>query len=366
MTHLKKFAALALSVSLTGCWAFQKQVKVPTYDAAATPQSQAAAFIGAQNTKLLTNKKAYISECNVIVAYQTGASAGTTAGLLNNTGGRVESKVHSIYYLKGISDEQLQGLADSVCADAEARVAAAGYQVVPRSTLASNEMFVKMNANGKASPFDFSPPGTKNKYKIYAPKGSSVFSPQYLGAGGGLSMAFKAASGSNPTFMEAGLVDELGADAVRVNIVLDFSSVQGDGQGKWLKKDTAEVKGKVLFSVSGDMTILPKDGVKCGKRFGNKECYTPAKFSTLRLKYPVTSEEKFYTEIKDATTTGDKVAAVATKAIGLLTAMAGGTGTSSSAKRTDVNIDPPAYNAVAQKSVGNFIDMALAAAKSGS
>jgi hypothetical protein len=364
MTYLKKFAALALSVSLTGCWALQKQVKVPVYDAAATPQSQAAAFIGAQNTKLLTNKKAFISECNVLVAHQTGASAGTTAGLLNNTGGRVEAKVHSIYYLKGISDDQLQALADSVCADAEARLSASGYAVVSRESLKANEKYAKLAANGKASPFEYSV--GKNKYKVYAAKGTTVFNPAYIGAGGGLAMAMKQAGGSAPAFMEAGLVDELGADAVRVNVALDFSAVQGDGQGKWLKKDTAEVKGKVLFAVSGDMTILPKDGVKCGKRFGNRECYTPAKFSTLRLKFPVTSEEKFYTEVKDATTAGDKVAAVATKAIGLLTAMAGGTGTSSSAKRTDVTIDPPAYDALAKKSVANFFDMALTAAKSGS
>ncbi|TBR20748.1 hypothetical protein EPO15_12175 [bacterium] len=364
MTHLKKLFALALGVSLSGCWAFQKQVKVPTYDANATPQSQASAFIGAQNTMLLTNKKAFISECNVLVAHQTGASAGTTAGLLNNTGGRVESKVYSIYYLKGITDEQLQNLADSVCADAEARLAGAGYEVVSRASLAGNEKFAKLAANGKASPFEYGV--GKNKYKVYAAKGSTVFNPAYIGAGGGLAMAMKQAGGSAPTFMEAGLVDELGADAVRVNIALDFSSLEGDGHGKWLKKDTAEVKGKVLFAVSGDMTILPKDGVKCGKRFGNKECYTPAKLSKLRLKFPVTSDEKFYTEIKDATTTGDKVAAVATKAIGLLTAMAGGTGSSSSAKRTDVNIDPAAYDAVAKKSVSNFLDMALTAAKSGS
>lgn len=363
----KKIAAVAVSAALSGCGMLNKQVKVPTYDANATPQSQAATFIGVQNPKLLTNKKAFLSECNVLVAHQTGASAGTTAGLLNNnTAGRTDEKVVSLYYLKGITDGQLQALADSVCADAEARLTAAGYQVVPLSTLQSNEKYAKMTANGKASPFDYTPPGTKNKYKVYSVKGSTVFNPQYLGAGGGLAMAFKQASGNAPAFMEAGLVDELGADAVRVNVLLDFSSVQGDGHGKWLKKDTAEVKAKVLFAVSGKMTIIPKDEVKCGKRFGNRECYTPAKFSTLNLKFPVTSEEKFYTSIVDATKTSDKVAAVASKAISVLAAMSGSHGMSGSTSRTDVNIDPPAYDAVAKKSVATFLEMALAAAKSGS
>lgn len=366
MTHLKKLLSLGLTASLVGCGMLQKEAKIPTYDANQSPAAQASTFIGVQNPKLLTNKKAYISECNVIVAHQTGASAGTTAGLLNNTGGRSESKVISIYYLKGISDEQLQVLADSVCADAESRLAAGGYQVVPRSTLASNEKFVKLNANGKASPFDWTPPGTKNKYKIYSPKGSTVFNPQYLGAGGGLAMAMKQASGNAPMFQEAGLMDELGADAVRVTIVLDFSSVEGDGHGKWLKKDTAEVKAKVRFAVSGRMQIVPKETLSCGKRFGNRECSAGGKLANVGLKFPVTSDEKFYTSIVNATTTGDKVAAVATKAIGLLTAMAGGTGSSSSVTRTDVNIDAPAYDAVAKKSVANFIEMAMTALKSGS
>ncbi|MBI3300087.1 MAG: hypothetical protein HYZ75_18120 [Elusimicrobia bacterium] len=361
MTSLKKPLAGALAFSLAGCGMLNKTAKLPTYDANATPQSQASVFIGAQNTNLLTNKKAFVSECNVIVGFQTGASAGTTAGLLSNQGGRADSKVISMYYLKGITDEQLQALTDAVCADAEARLGSSGYSVVPQAQLQANPLFQKLNANGKASPFDWGV--GKNKYKVYAAKGSTVYNPKYLGAGGGLAMAMKQASGNAPAFMEANLVDELGADAVRLNVVLDFSSVQGDGHGKWIKKDSASVKGKVLFAVSGSVTVVPKDGVTCSKRFGNRECYTPKKLAALNLKYPVTTEDKFYTEIKDATTTGDKVAAVATKAIALLGALAGSTGSSSSTKRTDVNIDAPAYDSVAKKQVGNFIDMALAAAK---
>lgn len=363
----KKLTAVALAASLTGCGNLMAK-KVPQYDMNATPQSQAATFIGVQNPKYLAEvKKVFIGECNVLFGETTAASAGTSSGMFESNAGKVQKKVSSIYYLKGLTEEQMQSMADSICNDAEARLKAAGYEVVDRAALTANPAYAKMTANGKKSPYEFKV-GKNTTYKVFAANGASVFNMAYLGAGGGLKMAMQAASGSAPVFGEGLLVDEYQAAAVKINALLDFSEVESNDSkwDKWTKKETAEVKGKVRFAAKGTIDFVPVSTVKCGKRFGNKECANNGKFVRMNLKLPVTTDEKFYTDISDATTKGDKIAGAISSTIGMLAALSGGAGMSGSVKRTNVTVDPAAYASVAQKTVGNFVDMALHRAKSGS
>lgn len=363
----KKFLAVTLSASLTGCGGMLAK-KVPTYDPAATPQSQTATFIKPDGIKLMSGiKKVFIGECNVLFGETTSASAGTSSGMFESNAGTVQKTVRSIYYLKGLTDEQMQSMANGICNDAEARLKAAGYEVVDRTSLMANPAYAKMTANGKKSPYEYKV-GGNTTYKIYAANGASVFNFAYLGTGGGLKMAMQAASGNAPMFGEGLLVDEYQAASVKINALLDFSEVASNNSkwDKWAGKDSAEVKGKVKFAVNGNVVIIPPATVKCGKRFSNKECVNNGKFVKFGLKLPVTSDDKFYTDISDATTKGDKIAGAVTGAIGMLAAMAGGAGSAASIKRTNVTVDPSAYEAVAKKAVGNFLDMALHSAKSGS
>lgn len=363
----KKVLAVTLSASLTGCGGMMAK-KVPTYDPGATPQSQAATFIGAQSPKLAADvKKVFISECNVLFGETTAASAGTSTGMFESGAGQVQKKVSSIYYLKGLTDENMQSMANNICNEAEAKLKAAGYEVVDRSALTANPAYVKMTANGKKSPYEYKV-GGNTTYKIFAANGASVFNMAYLGTGGGLKMAMQAASGNAPMFGEGLLVDEYQAASVKINALLDFSEVASNNSkwDKWAGKDRAEVSAKVKFAVNGNIAIVPPSTVKCGKRFGNKECVNNGKFAKFGLKLPVTSDEKFYVSIADATTKGDKIAGAVTGAIGMLAAMAGGHGSAASVSRTNVTVEPTAYEAVAKKAVGNFIDMALHSAKSGS
>lgn len=360
----KKVLAVTLSASLTGCGGMMAK-QVPQYDMNATPQSQAATFIGVQNAKLMAGvKKVFISECNVLFGETTSATAATSTGMFESNQGKVQAKVSSIYYLKGLTPEQMQTMADGICADAEAKLKAAGYEVVDRSALTANPAYGRMTANGKKSPYDFKV-GGHTTYKILAANGATVFNMAYMGAGGGLKMAMQAASGSSPLIAEAVLIDDFQASAVKINALLDFSEVASNNSkwDKWAKKETAEVKGKVKFAAKGDIAFVPASTVKCGVRFGKKECFGNGKVVKYGLKLPVTSDEKFYSDISDATTKGDKIAGVATAAIGMLAAMAGGAGMSASVKRTNVTVEPASYEAVAKKAVGNFIDMALHTAK---
>lgn len=363
----KKIAAVALSVSLTGCGGMMAK-QVPTYDPNATPQSQAATFVGVQNPKFLGEiKKVFISECNVLFGETTSATAGTSSGMFESNQGKVQKKVSSVYYLKGLTDDQMQAMANTICNDAEAKLKAGGFEVIDRAALQANPAYGKMTANGKKSPYEFKP-GGNTTYKIFGGNGASVFNPAYLGAGGGLKMAMQQASGNAPMFSEALLIEENQAAAVKINALLDFSEVTSNNSkmDKWLKKETAEVKAKVKFAAKGTIDFVPASTIKCGKRFGNKECAGNGKFVRMNLKLPVTSDDKFYTDISDATTKGDKIAGAISSTIGLLAAMSGGAGMSGKTTRTNVTVEPAVYASTAQKAVGNFVEMAITRVKAGS
>lgn len=298
----------------------------------------------------------------MLFGLQTTASASTSSGLLPSSerAKRTEAKVTSVYYLKGLDDAGMQALADEICANVEAKLGASGYEVVTRASLASNARFQSMLATGKASPYDLKA-GKNTNYRIFGPTGATVFNPAYLGMGGGLSMALKQAKGDSPWIHEAVLVSELGADAVRVNMMLDFGSLSSNDSkwDRWASKDSAEVQAEVAFALSGTMSILPAEGLNCWERFGNKECAADGnKIATFGTKNPLLSGERFYTSIEDATTTGDAVASVVS---GVL-AMAGG-GSTFSVKRTNVTVDPAPYVALATKSAAGFVEMSMTLAK---
>lgn len=335
----------------------------PKFDAGASAASQASQFIAVKDKRpSKTMGKAFLSECNVLFGLETSASASTSSGLLpsSDRARRTESKVKSIFYLKGMDDAGMQALANEICANAEAKLGSTGYQMVPRASLASNPRFQAMLANGKVSPYDFK--AGKSSYRIFGAPGSTVFNPQYLGIGGGLSMALKQAKGDSPWIHEAVLIEELGADAVRVNVLLDFSSLDSNDSGwdRWASKDTAEVKAEVSFALSGTISILPTTGISCHERLGMHECLPDGnKMAIFSTKNPLLSGEKFYTSIEDSTKASDTVASVLVSVL----AMANGGGSTLSIKRTDVNVDPATYVDLATRSAAGFVEMSMNMAK---
>lgn len=353
---------------ITGCGGMSKPDH--KFDQSQSTASQAAQFIDARNTKNNKNlDKIAITSCNVLVGEMTSGSAETGVGAFapsSESKGRVDAKVSSFYYLRGISDDQLQQLAEDLCAQAEQGIKS-GREIVPASELASNEHFLKMHEGGKDSPFEFTPPGSKAKYKVLAPKGQKVFNPAYVGTGKALSMAFSQASGNSPLMHEGRLIDSLKADAAHIDIMVDFAKLEGssDGMQKYASRDTASVKGEVRLAVRGQVMFVANESMKCWKApfSGKQECMTNGNNPEFILKYPIIAKENFVTEIKDETSTGDKVGGAITQAIGMMAAVGGGRGSSVSITRTGVVVDPSQYAALTKKSFGHFLEMVMESSK---
>lgn len=357
---MKKLSALALCAGLmtsSGCYLLQKPA--PKYDPAQTPASQAATFVGEQNTKKKGDiKKIAVTSCNVMIGQVVSGTSQTHAGLGTSNQGRVDAKVTKLFYLRGISDEQQQALTEDLCRQAEAQFKAAGYEVVSAAELEANEHFKLMQQAGKPAPYEIKQGQTS--YKLYAPKGQAITNIAYLGTGGALASAFKAAAGTSPLQHEGRLMDSLKADAAHVDIFVDFASVEGDKKGflsGLANKDSASVKGTVGMTIRGRVQFTLASQLKCWTRFGKHECasYPGPQFG---LKVPLTDNGEFVAETKDETSKGDKVAGAVTSAIGMLAALGGGAGGMSvKITRTGVHVDPANFAMVAKKAYGFIIEM---------
>ncbi len=352
----------AASLFLTGCAGMSKPT--PKYDPAQSAASQAATFVNVTNPKAKSQiGRVAITQCNVVVADQTGGVAKTDAGLFGETRGRQDQKISVYYYLRGISDDQLQAMTEETCASAEASLKAAGYDVIPAAEVAANEHYVKLHEGGK-TPYPFDPPGGA-KFKIFMPKGQKMVDLHYQTAAGGLKMAFAAAAGNTPQQHEARLMNALKADAVHVSMKIDFAQVQGDQKGflsSVARKDTAAVTATTDLVVTGRIDAITDESLKCWERFGKQECMSNGKTPVFSLKYPLVSTGAVI-EVKDETTKGDKVAGALSTGISMLAAMGGGRGTAMSTKRKGVLVDPAKYTQAAKQSMTQFIEMVSATAK---
>lgn len=352
----------------------KKEAPPPAFDPAAAAASQTGAFIAqnkpADKGKMKDVGKVALTACSVMFAFKSNASASTSGGLFSEAGGvtRAEASVYVEYNLNGMDDARMQQLTNEICAEAEQRLAGAGFDVMPVAELAGNEHFKAMHANGKPSPHEYKMPGGSTKYVVYAPTGQNLVDPRYATLGG----AFAAAKGQTPEQHEGRLVNELGQKVtpVRLNLLVDFASLQSDGRkalGGLASKDSAEVKGDVRLSVSGELVLRPAGAYDCWKSLkGGRDCAinihkeAPV-FSTA---VPVVSADKFYKEVVDQTTAGQKAASGLTKGLAIAAAMSGVKGGQSRDITVyGVNVDPAQYGAEVKKYALGFIDMAYARAQ---
>lgn len=372
MSHTKTLLAATVASSLlalAGCASAPKAP--PAFDPNASAQAQAATFIGdnGQTKRLAGVKRVAVTGCNVLFAENSSASASTGGGLFSTTGNvsRAEANVSVIYSLNGISDAQQQKIANEICADAEKRLAAAGFEVVPTSELLKNESFKALLASGKASPFNYKAPGkgSKTTYNVFAPSGYTVYDARYIGTIGGLGQAFKAAAGTSAVQMEGILMKQLNASAVSINVLVDFAELQSDGHQKGIfNKDSANVKHGVNLGITGQVDFKPLEQLKCWQRFGKEECMLNGLVPTFNSKLPVTTNEQFYKDVVNTTTTGDKAAAAFTKGLSMLAAAGGVSGVASrDVTRYSVNVEPAQFAKVARTGVDGFLDMVFVSAK---
>lgn len=352
----------AASLFLTGCAGMGKPM--PKFDPAQSAASQAATFVNVTNPKAKSQiGRVAITQCNVVVADMTGGVSSTDAGIFGETRGRQDKKVSVYYYLRGISDDQLQAMTEQACEGAAASLKAAGFDVVPAAEVAASEHYVKLHEGGK-TPHPFDPPGGA-KFKIFVPKGQKMVDLHYMTTGGGLKLAFAAAAGNTPMHHENRLMNELKADAVHVSMKIDFAQVQGDQKGflsTLARKDTASVSATTDLVVTGRVDAITHESLKCWERFGKQECASNGKTPVFTLKYPLVSTGAVI-EVKDETTKGDKVGSAISGGLSMLAAMSGSRGTAMSVTRKGVVVDPAKYTQAAKQSMSQFIEMVSATAK---
>jgi len=359
--------------TLTGCASAPKAA--PVYDANANALAQAATFIGdnGKSKHLAGVRKVAVTACNVLFAEHSAAHAQTGSGIFGTAGNtvRAEAKVSVLYTLNGLDDAAMQQMTTEICINAEQRLTAAGFDVLPRSELMASEAFKALLAAGKSSPFNYKTPGrgSKTTYKVFAADGYTVYDPRYIGTASGLGQAFKAISGDSAVQLEARVMDELKVSGVAINVLVDFAKLEGKGQTKAVTlgdTNRAEIKHDVDLGISGEIAFKPVDQLGCWDRFGKRECMPNNNgLPTFSSKMPVTTKDIFYKEVVDTTTTGDKLASAATKALAFL-AMAGGVngGTSVDTTRYSVEVEPEQFRAVSRKGVDGFMDMVFLTAKS--
>lgn len=370
-------AAVVSAFVLTTGFGFGKKAEAPrTYNPGESAESQASKFVvpGKAASYMADVGKIAITSCNVMFAFKSNGSAGTQGGLFSEAGGvtRAEAVVKVEYKLYGMDDASMQDLTNEICAKAEDQTRASGFDVVPAADLATNEDFQGMHQNARPIPFEYkaSGKGTSTRYVVYAPDGQGVLDPRFIGTSAGLGAAMKAAKGESPDLYEGRVMDALGADAMHINILVDFAGMQSDGQkgalGGLASKDSASVDAEARLSIAGDMSVRLKVFQKCWERFGKHECMTDlAKVPGFTTANPVVSAAPFYTELANETTTGDKVANVATKGVAVLAALSGVKGgMSTNVTRYGVHVDPLQYGTEVKTYVTGFIDMMLSSAKS--
>ena len=338
----------------------------PAFNSAASPQAQAKEFIEGRNKQGNNGvQKVALTTCQVAFATHQAGSSQTSGHFFDSRDNTVEAKISQHYYLKGVSDEQLQDIANNMCAEGERQIRAAGFDVMPFSQVQQTAEYQELYATGKPSPFKTKI--NKTEYTVVAPTGYAVTDEsttnRAAGGFGGIANAFKQAGGANASSKEATLGFKLGVAPARLMYTVDVASITQNEKGLMGMNKTALVEGKVNLQVGGVFMLIPLDGMSKRSPRDETRFYTVNAMPTYVSKQPIVSDEVFYSSVEDATTTGDKLADGFSKVMGIATALAGGTGFSSDTTRYDVNVKPEAFSALATKHAGNFAAMAAYSAK---
>lgn len=357
-------ASLSGVLMLAGC--ASAPPAPPTFNPADAAASQAATFIGAsKQARYMTEvNKVALTGCNVMFADTSSASASTGAGLFGDPASadtrRVDEKIIVVYSMVGLDDATMQQMTDDICADAEQRMVQAGLQVVPRDELAANENYRKLLEAGRKSPYEFKV--GQSAYKVFSATGTTIFDARYIGAGSNLKQAFKSVGGGSAEQLQARMMNDLGVDAVQMNMLVDFAQISSDGHTRAFQlsnKDSARVDGKVQLAISGDVKVQPHAALKCWKALGGRtDCMMKANRSPVFFtRQPVLAAETFYRDVRDATRTSDKVSAGLTKALATFSALGGISSSSTSVTRWEVDVEAAQFARISRQYMDGFMDM---------
>lgn len=329
---------------------------LPKIDAALV--GQIAANTSVLNAKLAKGvKRVAIIGCNVVFGTKTSASAKTQAGFGEPTKGRVDAVVNSSYELQEIDDAAMRAITDSVCADAAGAFKAAGLDVVPAATVTSHPDFARFQAAGKPTPYEWTNSGSK--YKVMSPAGFGMTGTTYISTWDTFGLASKGMSGEgNPAQIRGGLVKSLDAALADINIMVDFAKQESNNAkgffGKLAGNSEAKVESKVSLSVSAFVQFQTKEDLYCAGEL----CYVSPTPSNLRVltKEPIAAKRDVVVKITDLKTNLNRADEVAANVLGVLVALAGKSGgTSTSVEKWGVVVDPTAYATAVREISSGFL-----------
>lgn len=364
--HVRSFLTLSVAagaLALAGC--ASSPGALPTYDANASAATQAATFIGDQGSKKFKGvSKIALTACNIMFATSSSAHASTSAGLFGDVGNnRVDAKVSTHFTMEGLDNATMQNITNKLCADAETKLAAAGYEVMTFDELKKLPRYQTLSQSGTASPYEIKQ--GDSRYLVFTRPGDTVWDARYQTFGGGLKQGFKSVVGKDGEALDLLVGDELGIAIARLNIMVDFAEMSSDGDGSkgflggLASKNSANVSGEALLSVSGGLDVRFGSQISCYKNLaGNRGCVDKGHTSFVN-KLPINSTEKFYTNISNVTTVKDK----ASTAVVNVLAMLSSSGSTQSITRYRVDVTPEGYKAVQQKLADGLVEMAIERSK---
>lgn len=343
LTRLRASAALALSgmllasttaeAGLLGKIAKLAEKKPIPFDLQAQPEVLAKDYLKLDKLDGLKGlKRVAFPAFQVEFEIESNENATSVARQVGEGGG-AQASVSTRYFLKGTDDALCQKITDDLYAAVVAQMQEAGLEVVPLDAVKAAPSWAKLPL--KPTPFKIDK--SKHDSMFCAPQGmQTYFRPgdQRLEFGG---ISF---SGLDWNGVCKSLATDLDAALIEARFVVTFCDLEGSKQGFWAtygNTASASVKSTLALTFLPGETrfwVQPKDA--------KASMFNPQNHIALTLKHPVMAGKQLF-EVKEITTTGQKLGDAAVTALGVMSSLSGGRNMSSRTKQYEAHVDGTEY-----------------------
>ena len=191
-----------------------------TFDFAAAPADQSAEFVHISSGKSLKDIKK-VAIVNFLVEFTTVREAHVIS---RRPGASSESTTK--FELNEPDLDRYQKIADALYDQFVSDLTAAGMEVIPHDTLKAEKKFQDFKKVQHDSPWSTSTKGGRSVF--IGGKGMPVYldNPERASALKGMGLSLGMAFGANPTLLEVKLSNELKANLISVNMVVDFADLK--------------------------------------------------------------------------------------------------------------------------------------------
>lgn len=190
------------------------------FDFATAPAEQTADFVHISSPKSLKDIKK-VAIVNFLVEFATVKEA----KVMSSRPGK-SSKSEATVSLGEPDVARYQKIADALYDNVVADLTAAGIEVIPADTLKAEKRFQDFKKVQHDSPWDTSTKGGRSIF--VGAKGLPVYldNPERADALKGMGLSLGMAFGANPTLLEVKLSNDLKANLLSVNLVVDFADLK--------------------------------------------------------------------------------------------------------------------------------------------